>query len=41
MIGSHVALLLGAALQSACAAAPAPTTAVVPVEDALTETYFR
>jgi hypothetical protein len=27
-------------LLSACAAAPAPMTAVVPVEDALTDTYF-
>jgi uncharacterized protein (DUF885 family) len=41
MLRSHVALLLSAALLSACAAAPAPTIAVVPVEDALTETYFR
>jgi uncharacterized protein (DUF885 family) len=41
MVRSHVALLLSAALLSACAAAPAPTIAVVPVEDALTETYFR
>jgi len=41
MVSSDEALLLCTALLSACAAAPAPTTAVVPVEDALTETYFR
>ena len=35
MVRSHVMLLL-----STCAAALAPRTAAVPVEDALTETYF-
>jgi len=41
MIRSQVTLLLAAALLSGCAAAPAPRIAVVPAEDALTETYFR
>ena len=41
MVRSHVTLLLAAALLSGCAAAPVPRTAAVPVEDALTEAYFR
>jgi uncharacterized protein (DUF885 family) len=41
MIRSQVTLLLAAALLSGCAAAPTPRTAIVPAEDALTETYFR
>jgi uncharacterized protein (DUF885 family) len=41
MVRSRVTLLLAVALLSACAAVPEPRAAAVPVEDALTESYFR
>lgn len=41
MVRSHLTLPLAATLLPGCAAAPAPRTAAVPVEQALAETYFR